>query len=403
MIPIGNWWRPKNRRERAHFVKSLALAFILVSISGMSAAASSILRKIEYRSIAGWDTDDHSAARQAFLRSCREIRQGGRAFGRLVKFGGERHQWISVCESLEGVSNPRAYFEGNFTPLIVSDPQRPNGLFTGYYEPEALGSRTKTVEFSVPIYRKPDDLVAFHPVQQKESGLNYGRLVGGRPIPYHTRREIEQGAIGGRGLEIVWLKDWADAFFIHIQGSGRVRLQDGSLVRLAYAAKSGQPYTGIGGVLADRGVFTRDEMSMQATRKWMSENPKAARELMWENKSFIFFREVEIVEPDLGPPGAQNVALTPGRSLAVDRSIWMFGTPIWLDTLTPSGPAGSNEPFRRLMIAQDTGTAIRGYVRGDIFWGAGEKAERTAGHLKSPGKMIVLLPNALAEQLLDVQ
>lgn len=211
----------------------------MVSIGGMSAAASSILRKIEYRSIAGWDTDDHSAAWQAFLRSCREIRHEGKAFGRKAKFGGERHQWLSVCESLEAVSTPREYFEGNFTPLEVSDPQRPNGLFTGYYEPEAPGSRTKTAEFRVPIYRKPDDLVAFDPMQQKETGLYYGRLVGGGASPYQTRQEIEQGAIEGRGLEIVWLKDWADAFFIHIQGSGRVRLQDGSLVRLAYAAKSG--------------------------------------------------------------------------------------------------------------------------------------------------------------------
>ncbi len=385
------------------FGKALVLAVSVASISGMSAAAGSVLRKVEYGSIAGWTSDDHSEALRVLQRSCLEIQQEGRAFKRKVIYGGSRSHWLTVCHSLDEVSNPRAFFERNFTALEVSDQQRPDGLFTGYYEPEALGSRTKTPEFNVPIYRKPDDLVAFDPAQQGKAGLKYGRLVNTSPLPYHTRKEIEQGAIAGRSLEIVWLKDWADAFFIHIQGSGRVRLQDGSLVRLGYAAKSGQPYTGIGGLLADRGVFTRDQMSMQATRKWMADNPEAARELMWENKSFIFFREVDIAEPELGPPGAQNVPLTPKRSLAVDRTIWMFGTPIWLDTVTPSGPDGTDEPFRRLTIAQDTGTAIRGYVRGDIFWGAGKPAAWTAGHLKSPGKMIVLLPNVLADQILDVR
>lgn len=403
MTRIGNWLRPKNRPDRASLSNSLALAIITVFISAMTAAANTVLRKVEYQTIPGWHQDDHGEAWQAFLRSCQEIRDRGRAFGREVQYGGSRDQWLAVCEPPPVVSNPREYFEQKFTALEVNDLRRPGGLFTGYYEPEALGSRIKTPEFDVPIYAKPADLVTFDSVGQQETGLTYGRLVNASPTPYHTRKEIEQGAITGRGLEIVWLRDWADAFFIHIQGSGRVRLQDGSLVRLAYAAKSGQPYTAIGGLLADRGVFSRDEMSMQSTRKWLAGNLQRARELMWENKSFIFFREVQIPDPELGPPGAQKVSLTPKRSLAVDRSLWMFGTPVWLDTVTPSGPAGRNETFRRLMIAQDTGTAIRGPVRGDIFWGAGEHAAWTAGQLKSPGRMIVLLPNDLADQVLASQ
>jgi membrane-bound lytic murein transglycosylase A len=186
---------------------------------------------------------------------------------------------------------------------------------------------------------------------------------------------------------------------MQIQGSGRVRLSDGSLLRLAYAGKTGQPYTGIGGLLVARGAFTRDEMSMQATRAWMAKDEKAARELMWENKSFVFFREVDLGDPKLGPPGAQKVLLTPRRSLAVDRSLWMFGTPVWLDTMAPSGAKGQPVIFRHLMIAQDTGTAIKGYVRGDVFWGAGERAALTAGHMKSAGIMIVLLPKDLAGEL----
>lgn len=379
------------------------LAIVSGLTLGMSADTQPILRKIDYASIQGWSEDNHAAALQAFRRSCLEIVERGRAFRREVKFGGVRQQWSGVCKRVDEASQPRDFFEKNFTPLVVSDPARPEGMFTGYYEPEAPGSRTQSVGYPVPIYRKPDDLVAFDFAGQQETGLKYGRVIDGHPKPYSTRKEIEQGALARRGLEIVWLKDWADAFFIHIQGSGRIRLEDGSLVRLAYAAKSGQPYTGVGGLLADRGVFSREQMSMQATRSWMAKNYNAARQLMWENRSFIFFREVEVADPELGPPGAQQVALTPERSLAVDRSIWAFGTPVWLDTMTPSGADGSSQQFRHLLVAQDTGTAIRGHVRGDIFWGAGERAAFIAGHLKSPGKMIVLLPNDLAEQLLAAQ
>ena len=316
-----------------------------------------------------------------------------------MKFGGTRGDWETVCREALTAANARAFFEQQFTALKVSDPDRPEGLFTGYYEPEAYGSRTRSEVFTVPVYAKPADLVAF----DQAAELKYGRLIEGRPAPYFTREDIEKGALAGRGLEIVWLKDWADAFFIHIQGSGRVRLPDGSLVRLAYGGKTGQPYTGIGGVLVERGAFSREAMSMQATRAWMAANPAAARELMWRNKSFIFFREIEADDAALGPPGAQKVQLTPRRSLAVDRGIWMFGTPVWLDTMTPSGDNGANEPFRHLMIAQDTGTAIRGYVRGDVFWGAGEPAALTAGHMKSPGTMVVLLPKPLAARLLGAQ
>jgi membrane-bound lytic murein transglycosylase A len=227
--------------------------------------------------------------------------------------------------------------------------------------------------------------------------------VDGKPHGYFTRKDIEEGVLGGRGLEIVWLKDWADAFFIHIQGSGRVRCPDGSAIRLAYAAKSGQPYTGIGRLLVERGILAEDRMSMQEVRRWMNDNPAAARELMWQNKSFVFFREAEMTDPQLGAPGAQKIQLTPLRSLAVDRGQWAFGTPVWLDADVPSGPGASLESFRHLLIAQDTGTAIKGLARGDVYWGWGHHAEMTAGHMKSPGRMTVLLPRPLAARLLAQQ
>jgi membrane-bound lytic murein transglycosylase A len=381
----------------------LSLSVLLVMCSAMTAAAKPVFEETDFRAIAGWAEADHRMALATFRRSCAEIEATGHAFRRKVAYGGTRREWLAICSRLENASDAHRFFEESFTPLIVRDPERPQGLFTGYYEPEAEGSLKPGGAYKVPLYAKPADLVAFDAVTAKRSGLAYGRNVGGKPQAYLTRREIEDGGLAGRGLELVWLKDWADAFFIQVQGSGRVRLPDGKLMRLAYAAKTGLPYTAIGGLLIERSVIAREDMSMQAIRAWMRENPQDARELMWENKSFVFFREVEAADPGLGPPGAQKVALTPFHSLAVDRSLWMFGTPVWLDTQAPKGEKGKLVPFRNLMVAQDTGTAIKGHARGDVFWGAGDEAALTAGHMKSPGLMIVLLPKALAQRLLEQQ
>lgn len=381
----------------------LSLAALLVMCSSMSAKANPLLEETEYRAIAGWTDADHEAALAALKRSCAEIEATGYAFARQVAYGGTRHDWLAMCGKLKTATNARSFFEAAFTPLIVHDPDRPQGLFTGYYEPEAEGSRKPGGAYQVPVYAKPADFVAFDATTAKRLGLAYGRHVGGKAQAYFTRHEIENGALRGQGLELVWLKDWADAFFIQVQGSGRVRLPDGHVMRLAYAAKTGLPYTAIGGLLVERGILARDTVSMQTIRAWMRSDPKAARELMWENKSFVFFREIDGDDTGLGPPGAQKVALTPSHSLAVDRSLWMFGTPVWLDTQVPKGESGKLVPFRGLLVAQDTGTAIKGYARGDVFWGAGEEAALTAGQMKSPGLMIVLLPKALAKRLLEQQ
>jgi membrane-bound lytic murein transglycosylase A len=362
--------------------------------------AGPVLERVPFEAIEGWEAYGFAGAFAAFKRSCREIIDEGQAFRRPVLFGGERADWTAVCADAARADSPRDFFEEKFIALKVSDPARPEGLFTGYFEPEAEGSLVRSGEFKVPLYRKPHDLVAFGAADAKAAGLSYGRMADGKPRGYFTRGEIENGALEGRGLEIAWLRDWADAFFIHVQGSGRVRLPDGSLIRLAYAAKTGQPYTGIGGVLVERGVLAKENMSMQAIREWIAANPDAGRALMQENKSFVFFRAVEIGDPELGPPGAQKVNLTPLHSLAVDRGIWMFGTPFWIETEAPKGVSARHELFRELMIAQDTGTAIKGHARGDVFWGSGPDAALAAGHMKSPGRMIALLPKALAERLL---
>ena len=389
--------------RNAELIGRLSLGLFFAMSFAMTGEAKPILKSVPFEQIKGWAEDDHAAALAAFQRSCQEIIETGHGFERHVKFGGTCAEWMAVCKAAVHAKNPRQFFELEFTALSVADPSRPEGLFTGYYEPEAEGSRTPGNGFDVPIYCKPPDLVSFDEATEKHLGLKYGRMVGGKASGYFTRREIEEGVLKSKGVELVWLKSWVDAFFIHVQGSGRIRFADGSFMRLAYGAKTGQPYSGIGGLLVGRGVLTKDNMSMQALRKWMGENPKAARELMWENKSFIFFREVKVDDATLGAPGAQKVSLTPLRSLAVDRSLWMFGTPIWLDAEVPSGTNNKMQSFRHLMVAQDTGTAIKGYARGDVYWGWGEKAALIAGQMKSPGTMTVLLPKKLAHRLLKAQ
>lgn len=361
--------------------------------------AAAVLERVAFNEIAGWSSARQDEALEAFRRSCREIIESGAAFSHRARFGGSRSSWLESCQAALTARDAKQFFETWFQPFRVKDAERPEGLFTGYFEPDVAGSRTPSTTYAVPIYRRPPDLVTFSGEVRARTGLGFGRMIDGQASPYLTRRDIEEGGLSGQGLELVYLRDWADAFFIHIQGSGRVRLEDGGIMRLSFAAKSGLPYTGIGSLLVERGVLTRDQMSMQAIRCWMSAHPQEARTLMWENRSFIFFREAKLDSQDLGALGAQQVQLTPRRSLAVDRRAWMLGTPVWLDTEVPSGEEASMIPFRQLLISQDTGTAITGLARGDVYWGFGEEAGAIAGHMKSPGRMTVLLPVAVAEEL----
>jgi membrane-bound lytic murein transglycosylase A len=378
----------------------LATLILVVSSAVMASAQPTHLRSVDFSDLSGWRDDDHGAALAAFQLSCGAILDRGGAFGRDPAYGGESSDWLEVCRrALMAQSSAQSFFESEFVPVRVSDPERPGGMFTGYFEPEFRGSRTRGGPYQVPIYRRPSDLETFDAAARQATGLTYGRRVGGAPAPYHSRKDIETGALAGRNLELVWLTDWADAFFLQIQGSGRIRLEDDSLMRVGFAAKTGLPYTAVGGILANRGDIPREQVSMQSIRAWMAQHPDAARELMWQNESYVFFREIPANDPSLGPPGAQQVPLMPMRSLAVDRAYWAFGTPVWLEADVPSGPGGAMQPFRRLLVAQDTGSAIKGRVRGDVFWGTGEAAASVAGLMQSPGTMVALLPRAVAARL----
>lgn len=272
-----------------------------------------------------------------------------------------------------------------------------DGLLTGYYEPLLTGARTPDARHRVPLYRPPPDLVAVDlaAFAADLAGRRVtGRVEAGRLVPYSDRAAIDAGALAGRDLELLWVDDPVAAFFLHIQGSGRVRLPDGSLIRVGYAGQNGRPYRAIGRDLIELGALTPETVSLQTIRTWLLANPGAAPAVMQKNPSFVFFRDLGPVDDGEGPPGAQGAPLTPGRSLAVDTAHVALGTPVWLDTTAPwpDGPG----PLRRLLVAQDTGGAIKGALRGDVFFGAGEDAEHTAGHMRSPGRWWVLLPHAAA-------
>ena len=272
------------------------------------------------------------------------------------------------------------------------------GFVTGYYEPIIDGSRTQTDVYTVPVYRRPSNLFV-RGARQSSAGLpNKGqvfRKIGRRKlVPYYDRAEIEDGAIAGRGLEIVWLKNQTDLLFTQIQGSARVRLEDGSTVRINYDAHNGFAYTPVGRILIERNIIPKDQMSMQKIREWMEQNPDGANELRRQNRSYVFFREVNLSDKD-EPSGAQGVPLTPGRSIAVDKALHVYGTPFFIEGELPIESEQSKTPFRRLMIAQDTGSAIVGPARADLYFGAGAEAGKVSGRFRHNARFVILIPNSL--------
>ena len=355
------------------------------------------LRETRVEALPGFGTDKVEEAFFAFRKSCIKIAKknsdnpfGGQLYTGLVK------DWVNICAGLPALGSDnmryRQYLIQNFKAYKIDNVGNPQGLFTGYFEPILKGSLTKSEKFSIPIYPRPLDLVLVTLGDWRKSMKGKriaGKLVGPRLKPYYTRQEIREGALVSTTKPIIWLNSDIDAFFLHIQGSGKIELPDGSQVRIGYAGHNGHNYFPIGRHLRKIGAIRGEDMSLQKIKSWLIENPKKKNIVMDLNPSYIFFRRI----PNNGPIGAQGLALTPGRSLAVDRKFLPLGTLIWLD-VDYADEGGKR--LQRLMVAQDTGGAIKGPIRGDVFWGSGERALELAGPMKAEGNLFILIPKTVS-------
>lgn len=351
--------------------------------------AAKPLQAARWSDLPGWAEDDLTAAWPAFLQSCRGL--------------ASRAQWLlwrAACDEAKGLAASdnaalRAFFEARFEPYLLTNPDATtSGMVTGYYEPLLRGSRTQSPTYAQAVLGVPPDLLTIDlsAVAPDLKNLRLrGRLQGNKVVPYYSRAEIVKRENEYADRVLLWVDDAVELFFLQIQGSGRVRLPDGQLVRIGYADQNGHPYQSVGRELIERGELKPEQASMQGIQAWARANPARLNELLNTNPSYVFFREVP-AHGDEGPQGALGVPLTPERSIAVDARHLPLGAPVFLATTQPN----STTPLRRLMLAQDTGGAIRGVVRADFFWGFGDDAGNLAGRMRQQGQMWVLLPPGLA-------
>ncbi|RED18327.1 murein transglycosylase A [Pontivivens insulae] len=340
-------------------MRTIRAIFCGAALLFATAASSQMMTPMSFEDLDGWADDDHAAAMVVFRRTCAQS-----ATGDLVPDA----IWQGLCRAAEFVPDARAFFETAFQPVMITDGNDP--LFTGYYEPELQASRSHTDTFRYPLYRRPPE-------------------VAGTSAPWLSRAEIEAGALRGRGLELAWLADPVDAFFLHVQGSGRLRLTDGSVMRVGFGGRNNHTYRSVGRHMAETGLLPAHQVSAGAIRNWVRENGDAGRRVLNHNPSYIFFVEVEGLRPEDGPIGAMSAPVTAMRSVAVDRSFTPLGLPVWVETTTTDGP------FARLMIAQDVGAAINGAQRADIFFGSGAEAYRQAAVQRYGGRLITFFPRSL--------
>jgi len=324
-----------------------AAAFFAAALGG-AAMAEPTYTFVDYADLDGWAEDNHQLALEVFRNTCADI---------------DRTEWAQLCDVAKSAPAARDFFETFFQPVLIEDGDPM--LFTGYFEPEIAGALSPSGDYPYPIYSLPPDLRG--------------------SASYYTRREIEEGALAEQGLEIAWLADPVDLFFLQVQGSGRIKLNNGQVMRVGYAGKNGRAYSSVGQELVRRGVYDDSQVSADVIRNWVRNNPEAGRELLWVNESYVFFRKLDDVPASQGPLGAMNRSITPMRSIAVDPSITILGAPVWIEK-------DGESPLRQLMVAQDTGSAIKGAQRADIYFGTGRSAGRAAGRIKDGGRMIVLMP-----------
>ncbi len=326
-----------------------ALVVMAIAISGPSASKAAQYSLLEFKDLDGWEEDDHAQALKAFLVTCSI---------------NKKDDWPALCKFAKTKPDAKTYFEMFFRPVLIEDGR--NALFTGYFEPELNGSLTQSPRFRYPVYRKPPEAK--------------------NTRPWLTRRQIEEtDVMKGRGLELAWVDDSVELFFLQIQGSGRIRLSNGQLLRVGYGGSNGHKSRSVGQELARRGIFSIHQVSAQVIQNWVKRNPHEGAELLRHSPSFLFFRKVTKVSADKGPIGAMNRSVTDRRTLAVDPRYTPLGAPVWIEK-------GGQDAMHRLMIAQDTGSAIKGAQRADIFFGSGDKAGRAAGRIRDPGRMVVLMP-----------
>jgi len=342
-------------------IRGLLAAITLGFAMTDPAAAEEIEYEIlTFDQLEGWAEDDHAAALDVFRNTCRDMRSP---------------DWRALCRAADEQTNARAFFELFFRPVVISDGDP--ALFTGYFEPELSGSRRPSARYRYPVYKMPPEAK--------------------RATQWLSRRQIEQnGTMKGRGLEIAWVDDPVELFFLQIQGSGRIRLPGGGYIRVGYGGSNGHEYRSVGVELVRRGVYNAHQVSAQVIKNWVRRNPARGLELLRHNPSYVFFREVSEVPADKGPLGAMNRSITTLRSVAVDPKYTPLGAPVWVEK-------DGEKKLRRLMIAQDTGSAIKGAQRADIFFGTGDEAGREAGRLKDPGRMVVLMPIQRAYAYLPVE
>lgn len=364
-----------------------------------------MFRPVTFKQLPGWEEAGLKKSLETFQISCRAfVKQNPEQVVGTDHIDLQVKDWQPACKvalEIKPVTAEAAkeFFQEWFQPVEFYDKETGPGLFTGYYVPAIKGSYTKTKEFSVPLYETPKDLVTsdlglfFNDLKNRSI---VGRLVKRKIVPYYTRAQINNGAIKGKAKVLVWINSPIDRLFLEIQGSGVIELQNGKTISVGYDAQNGMPYTAIASVLIKKGVMTKDNASMQAIKRYLTEHPKQINKVINQNKSFVFFRKM-VKGVALG---SQGVSLTPGYSLAIDKQWIPMGTPLWLDTTRPDlNKPDDNKPMQRLMIAQDTGGAIRGKIRGDVFWGGGERATLIAGHMKNSGHYWLLLPKHAISRL----
>jgi membrane-bound lytic murein transglycosylase A len=350
------------------------------------APPANVFEPVSFAEMPGWSDGEQASAWPALLGSCQALRA--------------RDAWRTICAEATASPAPddataQRFLEARFVPWrLAATDGRTEGLVTGYYEPLLRGSRVRRAPFLFPLYAPPDDLLTIDLSAVNPDLRNLrlrGRVQGRRVVPYYSRAEIEAGAAPVAGKELVWVDDAVEAFFLQIQGSGRVRLDNGDVVRVGYADQNGHPYQSIGRYLVERGELQPGEASMQAIHAWAASHPDRLAELLDRNPSYVFFRELPVADASAGPVGALGVPLTPQRSIAVDARYVPLGAPVFLATTWPS----SDLPLNRLVLAQDTGGAIRGPVRADYFWGFGAEAGALAGRMRQTGRLWILLPKGM--------